>query len=403
MLGSLCNALSSFLLLTVVTRINGSSDGGAFSIAFSTAQLMITIGNMEVRPIQSTDITEEVAFKDYFSFRVISCLFMMLGTVGYILTKDYSREKAALVFLICSYKMIESMSDVFEGLFQQKDRIDLSGMSLAIRVIVSTIAFVAALGVTHSLILASVALALVSLLVMILFDVLLTKDLAVIGFRLEFTVLGRILKECFPLFVGTFMMNYMINAPKYAIDRYYTDEIQNYYGFLFMPAFAVNLLGLFIFRPMLVTLAVKWKENKIKEYTGMIQKVSGMLGVVTVFVCLGTYLLGIPVLNLVSGLKLDAYRTDLVLIMLGGGISALVTIFYYAITVMRKQYMVLCAYAAGFLTTCLITPKLVEHFAIRGASIAYMVPTLVIVLVMLGVLEVQVRRKKKGEYKGIER
>ena len=83
MVGSMSNALSSFLLLAIVTRINGSADGGIFSLAFSTAQFLTTIGCFETRAIQATDVKDRVAFKDYFSFRVMTCVLMMAGAFVY--------------------------------------------------------------------------------------------------------------------------------------------------------------------------------------------------------------------------------------------------------------------------------------------------------------------------------
>ena len=56
MAGSLCNSLSSMLLLIIVNRISGESRGGFFALAYSTAQLLFSVGGFEIRPVQSTDI-----------------------------------------------------------------------------------------------------------------------------------------------------------------------------------------------------------------------------------------------------------------------------------------------------------------------------------------------------------
>ena len=48
------------------------------------------------------------------------------------------------------------------------------------------------------------------------------------------------------------------NAPKYAINTYCTDVIQNRYSILFMPAFAINLFSQFVLRPLLTPMAKMW-------------------------------------------------------------------------------------------------------------------------------------------------
>lgn len=73
------------------------------------------------------------------------------------------------------------------------------------------------------------------------------------------------------------------------------------------------------------------------------------IGFLTIAAVAGSWLLGIPVLNYVSGFDLSPYKMDLVIIMLGGGANALMALFYYILTVMRKQYLVLGGYTFGFL------------------------------------------------------
>ena len=81
MVGSMSNALASFVLLTMVTRLNGSNDGGLFSLAFSTAQMLTSIGCFETRAIQVTDVKRKLEFKDYFTFRFMTSMVMMLCLV----------------------------------------------------------------------------------------------------------------------------------------------------------------------------------------------------------------------------------------------------------------------------------------------------------------------------------
>ena len=77
MLGSLCNAFSSMLLLIVVNRATNAYNGGLFSLGFATAQMMTTLGTLEVRNYQATDVKEEFSFNDYYSFRISTCAFML--------------------------------------------------------------------------------------------------------------------------------------------------------------------------------------------------------------------------------------------------------------------------------------------------------------------------------------
>ncbi len=381
MIGSMSNALSSFMLLTIVSRVNGSTDGGIFSLAFSTAQLLASVGCFEERAIQATDVQGKRTFSEYLTFRWITCALMLVCTCLYIWIGKHTGEKAIVIFLICFYKIIDSFSDGYQGLFQLKDRIDIAGMALGIRVIISTISFFILLVCTHSLIIASLSMVIVSVLFVVLFDRRKAKNYA--NTKLVFSVhsIIGIFGECFPLFLGTFMSGYILTASKYAIDLYLTDEIQSYFGFLLMPAFVINLFSLFVFRPLQTKMAVLWYAGNIKVFGKILRTCLLWIAFLTIGALLGSWFLGIPILNFVSGLDLMEYRIDLLIIMLGGGANALMALFYYVLSVMRKQYWVLIGYTVGFLLAAVGAPLMVKNLSIHGAAISYVVPMIVISLI----------------------
>lgn len=374
MIGSMSNALASFVLLTIVTRINGSEDGGLFSLAFSTAQMLTSIGCFETRALQVTDIGRKQNFKDYFTFRVMTSLLMMAALVVYVLVSGKTGESAAVIFFICLYKAIDCVSDSFQGLFQLSDRIDLSGMALGLRVMLSTLVFGLTLAGFHSLLWSAIAMCITELIFIFFFDYQLSKRYDVCGLQIRPEAVKSLFLQCFPLFIGSFMVSYMVNASRYAIDELMTNEIQNYYGFLLMPAFVINLFSLFVFRPMLTPMAVCWSKRDKKEFFGMIRKSMLWIGFLTVGAVAGAWLLGIPILNLVSGLELDKYRVELVIVMLGGSMNAVITVCYYILAVMRRQYQILAAYGVGFAAALVIPRMLVQAAGITGAVISYVIP-----------------------------
>lgn len=162
-----------------------------------------------------------------------------------------------------------------------------------------------------------------------------------------------------------------------------------------MPAFVINLFSLFVFRPLLTTLAINWNERKFKGFRSIVGKCVLWVLILTAGAVAGAYLLGIWFLNLFSGLHLDAYRMDLVLIMVGGGMNALIMLFYNVLAVMRRQYLVMGGYTVGFLCSLVISPVLVKRLEIRGAAAAYVIPMAVIVLVFWGITLFTYEKEKR--------
>ena len=394
MAGSLCNSLSSMLLLIIVNRISGENRGGFFALAYSTAQLLFSVGGFEIRPVQSTDIKNRFSFDQYFTSRMLNCFVMLVCMIGYIVSNGYHGADALAVFWILSYRMVEAVADIYSGLFQQRERIDISGKEMLMRSGLATIMFTVILAVTDNLLYASMGLTLTSLLVMLVYDLRMKKYFEPERVKLTWKGIGGIYKACWPLFIASFIMNYLNNAPKYAINTYYDETVQNSYNILFMPAFVINLLSLFVFRPLLTDLAKDWEGDDRKAFTGIVKKMMALIGVLTVAACIGAYLLGIPVLSLIYGLDLSSYRLELVVVMICGGLNAYVYCLYYVVTVTGKQIYLLAGYGVGLAAAVLFDPILVQRAGIMGAAVCCTLSFALVFAVFLLITAVVIRKKK---------
>ena len=104
---------------------------------------------------------------------------------------------------------------------------------------ISTITFTIILWLTDNLLYAAMTLTLTSLVIMLFYDLHMKKYFEPTPVHLEWRGILGIYNACWPLFVSSFIMNYLNNAPKYAINTYYDETVQNSYNILFMPAFTV--------------------------------------------------------------------------------------------------------------------------------------------------------------------
>ena len=397
MLGSLANAFSTLILSICVNRILGEQSGGIFAFAYANAQLLLTVGGFEVRPYQSTDIREKYGFSTYFTLRLFTCGLMMLFAGCYIFWGDFSGTKRWLILLLAAFKCVEAFTDVFAGRFQQKDRIDLSGKIFFIRVTASTLMFILLIGITGSLVAGAAGMLITSFGLFWLSDLkqFFPEDRKQI--RIQTEGILKLSGEVLPLFIGAFLMMYISNAPKYAIDELYSDELQNVYNILFMPAFVINLFSLFVFRPMLVKMAIYWNDRKLKELWKIIFGMYGLIGGLTALAAGAAWLIGIPVLELLYGTELEEYRLQLAAVMMVGGISAFMTFCSNVITVMRKQRFVLAGYGLTFLYVIFFVRSFVRQNGINGAILSYGIAVGLLVLIFnVIMIMASVDQRKKG-------
>ena len=149
MIGSFLYAFASMVLSIAVVQLAGEDAGGVFTFAFTTfGQHMFMAAYFGIRPFQITDTGEKYTFGDYLGLRLITCGLAILVGFGYVLVSGYTFEKAAVVFLMVVYKVIDALADTYEAEFQRGGRLYLTGKSNAFRTILSVTCFLGSLAVT---------------------------------------------------------------------------------------------------------------------------------------------------------------------------------------------------------------------------------------------------------------
>ena len=87
MLGSGIYSLATVIFVMLAKRIVGEEAGAKFYMAFTTGQMLLTIGYFEIRPFQVTDVRGQYRAEEYFGFRALSCSVMLL--CGFIVGAVY--------------------------------------------------------------------------------------------------------------------------------------------------------------------------------------------------------------------------------------------------------------------------------------------------------------------------
>ncbi len=379
-MGSACNACVSVLLLALAARFLGAAESDIFSIAWSIVQVTLTIGTFQVRLYQATDVAGKYSFRQYFIFRMVTVLAMIAATGGYILYYGYTGYKAAVVLALSVYKAGEAVSDVYQGWFQQKERLDLAGKALSLRVVLSLAVFAAVLVSRSDLLAACICMGCVSLVCLALFELRYMRKAGVRDERQEKEKGWRWFPElaaiCFPLFLNSYLVMSIFNAPKIAIDHAITGGImeagaQTVYGILFMPASVINLIYI-VFRPVITKMAIEWNLHHMETYLRLVRGVLFKLAVFALLVLAGGYALGIPVLSLVYGVPLKGYRGALLILLLGGGLNTFVNVLDNSLTVIRKQHLLVVAYIITWGFAQWASPLLVRRAGVEGAALSFM-------------------------------
>ena len=396
MIQSILFAVQSAVLLMVINRTNGLEDAGVFSIAYAIASLIYYIGEFGVRKYQVTDVEEKSSFRDYHTHRIASCLVALIAGIGYAangyVSGQYSVYKFQIIVLVCAIKVLEAYCDVYFARFQQKGRLDVSSKASAYRITVPMIACMLALILTHNLLVSMLIWLAVTVLSILTSFVLVAPEFGKIEVRLDMSRFVKITRECFPLFAGSFLLLYIGNAPKYAIDAFLDDKAQACFNFIFMPVFAIGMLANFIFNPILVRLAEEWSKGNIKEFKRIVVRQMLVIGGITLLAVAVALTIGCPVLGMIFGADLSGNRFSLTILMVGGGMLALANFFTVVVTVVRGQKHLLAGYILGALTAKLLSGYFVRTYGVPGASLFYTFLMTLISLIFAVVFTLCVRK-----------
>ncbi len=380
-------AFQSVILLMVLTRVVGLEDSGIFTIAYANASLFLIIGKFGFRNYQVSDVKTSNTFGDYRMARVITASAMALAGVIYsiwmIFANDYSAYKGAVIALMCIYKLPDAIEDLYHGEYQRQGRLDVAAKCMTLRLVVSVISFLACVCITRQMVVSLVISIVLSFISMIY---LLAITRGGFSFRggYEWGAVRGLIVACFPLFAGGFLQQYISNSPKYAIDKLLSDEIQACYGFIFMPVFVIGLLSSVIFNPIIHTMAEHWANNQRQAFLKRFFVQLAIILGIAVCALLGAWFVGIPVLSIIYNTDLSGYKSELIVLLIGGGFLAVSSFINIILTIIRAQYTLLIGYSIVAIIAFFTSAKAVEYGGVMGASLLYSGLMLVMAVIFTG-------------------
>ena len=331
--GNLVYAASQGALLVLLAKLGSTEAAGRFALALAITTPIMRFTGLELRSIQATDATGQFDFADYFKLRLLGNLVAMLLILGVLIAGGYSPQAVVTIALLALAKFVEFTSDVFHGVFQQQERMDMIAVSSTIKAVASLTAATIGLlltgtaqGAIGGLLFAWIASALCfdapRALRMLrqnqprknLFEVLWGRAGAggVHGFR----KLWELAWLASPLGVVRLLLSLGFNLPFYFLALYGTPEELGVFAILvYFVAVQRRMLmnpSAQSACPRLARLFVAGHKTRIHQILAILAITGGLLGVAGVAIAVGG---GRALLPLLTGSEDNAYLTGLVWLM----------------------------------------------------------------------------------------
>ena len=372
-LGSTMYGANTFIMLVMVSRIGTVEQAGAFSIAFTTAQLMYIIGIFGAADYQMTDYREAYPFRVYAGARLLSCLLMLLCCAGTIAVLDFTGIKRSYTLLLTGLMLLNALGELFQSLFFQKNRLDLSGSALFFRTLLPLIVFCGTIVLAKNILLAAALQILANLILTLYYAGSVAPRFlpAAAPQTHPDRTATRLLRECLPLAVSVLLTNVLLSLSKYGIEFLLDDTAQGYYSMIFIPAHVINLCSQFLFKPGLARYAELLSRSDLESFRRLIRKQLLLITALVLACCAGAYWLGTQILGFLYGKDLSAQAPALTVVILGGGLFAACQLFYYILVILRRQRRILSLYIGTTILALPLTMLLISRLGVLGAALAF--------------------------------
>ena len=135
-LTALGNAVYSgcqFGIFVVLAKLNLTEEAGRLAYALALTAPIFLFFQMQMRVLLASDATGEYAFSDYFMLRLETTSLAMLVTLALSMYVANSFQTLLIILGIGLSKYVEGLSDIFYGVAQAKERMDVISRSVAVR------------------------------------------------------------------------------------------------------------------------------------------------------------------------------------------------------------------------------------------------------------------------------
>ena len=168
--GNLVYAGCQWAMLVVLAKLGTPAMVGQFALALALTAPVLLFTNLQLRQIQATDARHEYPFGEYLGLRLAMTGLGVLIILVLALIGGYESEMAWIILIVGLAKAFESISDVFYGLLQQRDRMDRMAISMMIKGVLSLMALGLGVYLTHSVLWGVVGLACIWALILVSYD-----------------------------------------------------------------------------------------------------------------------------------------------------------------------------------------------------------------------------------------
>ena len=376
LVGNTYYAVCQWGVLVIIARFTSPEDVGVFALALAIVTPVFMLTNLQLRAIQATDARGEHPTSRYVWLRVITSIVATLTVLGISFLGGFPDTARQVIWIMVAAKVLESLSDVLYGRFQQLERLDWMSRSLMLRGTITLTMTLVVAEVTGNLVAVVGAVAASSAIALLSHDIQTARRHGVFGnpdsarFRLKLVGIAQVLRAGMPMGFAMMLSSVNTSLPRVVIERLVGERELGFFAatayFVVAGGTVVNALGQAV-APRLSQYHARGETRSALQLLFRLMLFAVAIGGVGVAVAV---VAGPVVLATAYGDEYAAEASLLVWLMLYGAVSYVVSALVYGMTAARRFLPQLPIAGLAFVMTLLLSILLVPRLGATGAAIA---------------------------------
>ena len=300
-IGSLFYLVCQWLITVLVVRLSAGFDSaGLLSLATSVVGTFGTFANYKIGTYQLSDIHHENSLAEYLAFR---CITLGMAFVACLIYSFFTCPLYSVVTIVLYYvyKGVGLIIDILHGTDQQHRRMDYTGKSFILQGTLSITSFVAVFSLTQNLNVAIVAMTVLVLGVLFVYDCPRAGQFEPLGLSINRRKVLHLLKTSLPAVVASVAASAIFTIPKQYLLSTSGDAALGIYSSIAAPALVVQMGAQYLYGPLLDIFPKRFFDGRMSEFRHLLARTALSIVAVAIVCSVGVIFVGEPLLVLVFG------------------------------------------------------------------------------------------------------
>jgi O-antigen/teichoic acid export membrane protein len=376
-LGNVVYAGCQWGMLVAFAKFGNARMVGEFGLGLAVTSPIFMFANLQLASVLATDAEGASTFNDYVGTRLLTTAAALLASCIAAVATGGLGTTAAVIVAVAAAKTVESLGEIFQGLFQRSETMDRIAKSMILRGAVSLAAVLFAVQAFGSVVAAALLVACASSIVLFGFDVrngaVLLGGLQRVAPRFQARRVLALVRIALPLGVVTMLISLTTNIPRYFLEHHGgSRELGIFVGLAYVVTASSTAVGA-IGRAATPRLADLHAAERMPVYRSLVRNLV-LCGVALGVAGLGVALLaGRPLLRILYSAEYAAHAHEFAIVMLAGGIGYAGSLLGYAVTAGRHFFAQIPLWIVIVGSTCVASAVLVTRLGVAGAAWALVV------------------------------